>query len=200
VRFVVRLIKGEEMMVHRIVCLVAISLIVAAVTNSAAELQKEKTAIEVKRERFQPLGEARQVFLRLIRSIPWIVGVPTISLASDECASEAKMFIMTKKQSGSEIKVKPGDIIQIELQALGSAGYSWYIDQIDAKYLELISENTKHVSEDGKVGIPAVIIWQFKAKKHGSTEIKMDYYRKWEGVGKSVDHFFLKINISEKRG
>jgi predicted secreted protein len=124
----------------------------------------------------------------------------SIVSASDECASEAKMFIVTKKQSGSEIKVKPGDTIQIELQALGSAGYSWYIDQIDAEYVELISENAKHMSEGTKVGAPAVIVRQFKAKKHGSTKIKMDYYRKWEGVGKSVDHFFLKIIISEKRG
>lgn len=110
------------------------------------------------------------------------------------------MFIVTKKQSGSEIKVKPGDIIQVELLALGSAGYNWYIDQIDGEYLELISENTKRVSEGRKVGTPAVIMWQFKAKKQGSTEIKMDHYRKWKGVEKSVDHFFLKINVSEKRG
>jgi predicted secreted protein len=124
----------------------------------------------------------------------------SIVLASDECASEAKMFIMTKKQSGSEITIKPGDIIQVELLTSGSAGYNWCIDQIDGEYLELISENTKRVSEGRKVGAPAIIMWQFKAKKQGSTKIKMDHYRKWEGAEKSVDHFFLKINVSEKRG
>lgn len=124
----------------------------------------------------------------------------SVALAFAECANEAKMFIVTKQQSGSEIKVTPGDVIQIELPALGSAGYSWYIDRMDGGYLELVSESTRQASEDSKVGVPNVMIWQFKAKKKGMTEIKMDYYRKWEGVEKSADHFFLKINISEKRG
>ena len=118
--------------------------------------------------------------------------------ASDECAGEAKMFIVTKEQSGGEIKVKPGDIIQIELLTLGSAGYNWYIDHIDGEYLELISEKSRQVSEGGRIGAPVVMMWQFKVKKQGTAEIKMDCYRKWEGIEKSVDHFFLKINISEK--
>ena len=122
----------------------------------------------------------------------------TIISAFYGCTGEAKMFIITEKQSGSEVKIKPGDIIQVELLALGSAGYSWYIDQLDGEYLEPVSEKTTQVSKDRKVGAPALMIWQFKAKKQGSTEIKMDHYRKWEGVGKSVDHFFLKINISDK--
>jgi predicted secreted protein len=120
--------------------------------------------------------------------------------ATDEVANEAKVFIITKRHSGSEIKVKPGDIIQIELLASGSTGYNWYMDQIDGDYLEFISEKTKRVSEDRKVGAPDVIIWQFKAKKQGFTEIRLDYYRKWEGMEKSADHFFLKINVSDTRG
>ena len=110
------------------------------------------------------------------------------------------MFIVTKMQSGSEIKVKPGDIIQIELPALGSAGYNWHIEEIDSEYLEIESESTRQVSKDGKVGAPVVGIWKFKARKQGTTGIKMDLYRKWEGAGKSVDHFSLRVFISEERG
>jgi predicted secreted protein len=124
----------------------------------------------------------------------------SIVAASDESANGEKVFIITKKQSGSEIKVQAGDVIQIELLASGATGYNWYMDQIDQEYLEFISEKTKQVSDDRKVGAPDVIIWQFKAQKQGATEIKMDYYRKWEGMEKAADHFFLKINISDKRG
>jgi predicted secreted protein len=120
-------------------------------------------------------------------------------LASDKGSNEAKVFIITKKQSGSEIQVKPGDIIQVELNALGSAGYNWYMDQINGECLEFISEKTKQVSEERKIGAPVVMIWQFKAQKQGSNAIKMDYYRKWEGIEKAADHFSLKINISDKR-
>jgi hypothetical protein len=33
----------------------------------------------------------------------------------------------------------------------------------------------------------------------GQTEIKMDDHRKWEGVEKSTDHFFIAINMIKKR-
>ncbi len=115
--------------------------------------------------------------------------------APDEGTSRSNIFIMTKTDSGTEIKAKPGDVIQVELPSSGSAGYSWYIDQLDGKYLDLLSENTKPAADNNKVGAPVVVTWQFKVKKQGHTQIKMDYYRKWEGVKKAVDHFFLKINV-----
>jgi predicted secreted protein len=114
--------------------------------------------------------------------------------ALDKFADE-EMVIVQKEQSGQAITVKAGDIIQIELAEVGSAGYSWYIDNLDARYLELVSEETKKVSEEGKIGAPVMRVWRFKAEKVGQTEIKMDYYRKWEGVDKSTDNFFIKINI-----
>ena len=114
--------------------------------------------------------------------------------AFDKFAAEEKVIIR-KEQSGQAITVKAGDLIQIELPELGSAGYSWYIDNLDSQYLEFISEETRKVSEEGKIGAPVMHVWCFKAKKLGQTEIKMDYYRKWEGVKKSTDHFLIRINI-----
>jgi predicted secreted protein len=113
---------------------------------------------------------------------------------SDNFAGE-EMVIVQKEQSGQTITVKVGDIIQIELSEIGSAGYRWYIDNFDARYLELVSEETRKVSEEGKIGAPVMRVWRFKAEKVGQTEIKMDYYRKWEGVDRSTGNFFIKINI-----
>jgi len=118
----------------------------------------------------------------------------TMVSAFDKFAAEEKVIIR-KEQSGQAITVKAGDLIQIELPGLGSAGYSWYIGNLDSQYLEFISEETRKVSEEGKIGAPVMHVWCFKAKKLGQTEIKMDYYRKWEGVKKSTDHFLIRINI-----
>ena len=38
-------------------------------------------------------------------------------------------------------------------------------------------------------------VWRFKAEKPGACEIKMAYFRPWEGVGKAVDHFRLKLHV-----
>jgi predicted secreted protein len=77
---------------------------------------------------------------------------------------------------------------------LGSAGYGWYVDNLDKEHLELVSKETKVISK-GEVGAPVMGVWLFEAKKKGSSEIKMDYYRVWEGKDKATEHFSIKLTI-----
>jgi predicted secreted protein len=109
--------------------------------------------------------------------------------------TDQEMIIVHKEQNGKDRTVKATALIQIELAELGSAGYTWHINNLDSQYVELISEKTRKVSEEGKFGAPVMRVWRFKAKKAGRTEIKMDYYRNWEGVKKSQDYFFIRIKI-----
>ena len=60
--------------------------------------------------------------------------------------------------------------------------------------MELFSEKTKSVS-DGRVGGPVLGLWTFRAKEPGTVEIKMDYYRIWEGSAKAIDHFQVRIKV-----
>jgi predicted secreted protein len=109
--------------------------------------------------------------------------------------TDQEMIIVHKEQNGKDITVKSTALIQIELAELGSAGYTWHINNLDSQYVELISEKTRKVSKEGKLSAPVMRVWRFKAKKAGRTEIKMDYYRNWEGVKKSQDYFFIRIKI-----
>ena len=103
-------------------------------------------------------------------------------------------IIIKKQDNGKEISIKCGDVIQIELAAMGAAGYDWHIDNLDMEHLELISEETRAVSE-GKIGAPVIAIRRFKAKEKGPTEIKMDHYRVWEGKEKETENFSIKLTI-----
>jgi predicted secreted protein len=105
-----------------------------------------------------------------------------------------KTVTVKSKDNGTEIKVKCGDTVNIELEGMGSAGYSWFVDNLDTEHLELLSEKTKRTSED-KIGAPVLSIWQFKTLKKGHAEIKLDHYRKWEGIEKATEHFLIKLEI-----
>jgi len=105
-----------------------------------------------------------------------------------------KTLTITQEDNGKEISVKPGEKIRIELKELGSAGYGWYVENLDKEHLEFVSKETKVISE-GKVGAPVMAAWLFKAKKKGSSDIKMDYYRVWEGKDKATEHFSIKLTI-----
>ena len=102
--------------------------------------------------------------------------------------------ILQKQDNGKKITVKAGQVIQIQVEGMGGTGYWWYVQNLDAERVELLSEKTK-VASDGRMGGPVLGLWNFRAKEPGTTEIKMDYYRSWEGSAKAADHFQVRITI-----
>lgn len=104
--------------------------------------------------------------------------------------------ILDKKDNHKEISVKCGTVIQIELKEIGSAGYRWHVQNQDTEHVSLLDERTK-VPEEGKMGAPGLSIWRFRALEEGITEIKMAYYRDWEGPTKTAESFEIKLNIQK---
>jgi len=104
--------------------------------------------------------------------------------------------ILQKQDGGKEITVKAGQIIQIQLEGMGGTGFWWYIQNLDTRLVEPLSENTKAAS-DGRVGGPVLGLWTFLAQEPGTAQLMLDYYRIWEGSEKAADHFQVKIKIEK---
>jgi predicted secreted protein len=113
---------------------------------------------------------------------------------SGEEVNDKTLIEIKKQDNGKELTVKPGDIIRVELEEMGAAGYSWFVDNLNTEHLEMLSKKTKSISE-GKLGAPVQGVWLFRAKKKGSIEIHMDHYRVWEGKEKATEHFSIKLLI-----
>ena len=118
----------------------------------------------------------------------------TFCSGNDNETGYKDLMTITKGDNRKEITLHEGERFRIKLEELGSAGYNWYFDNLDEEQLELISKSTRAIS-DGEVGAPVMGVWLMKAKNKGSTEIKMDYYRIWEGKDKATDHFSVKLLI-----
>ena len=129
----------------------------------------------------------------MIPRITWLLLTCLMLSQSTLLAADATITV-TKEQGGREIALKVGNILQIELPGRGGTGYTWFADATGAPYLKLMSQTTRQVKE-GRLGGPVIQVWRFKAEKPGATEIKMAYYRPWEGVGQAVDHFLIKIRL-----
>jgi predicted secreted protein len=102
--------------------------------------------------------------------------------------------ILQKQDNGKEVRIKAGQAFQIQLEGMGGTGYWWYVQPPDSRHMELLSEKTKAQSA-GRVGGPVLGVWTFRAKEPGTTEIKMDYYRNWEGVERAAERFRVKITV-----
>jgi predicted secreted protein len=131
----------------------------------------------------------------VLRRITWLLLTcfmlsPSLLLAADATIT------VTKEQGGREIALKVGDILRIELPGKGGTGYSWFAEANGAPYLKLMDQTTRQLKE-GRVGGPVMQVWRFKAAQPGATEIKLDYYRPWEGAGKAVDQVIFKLRIEK---
>ncbi len=112
----------------------------------------------------------------------------------DTTYSDSEMII-TGKDSGREITVNQGEIIQIELEAVGGTGYMWAVDAFDEEHLGIVHTETKSFFKEGLTGAPITYIWRLKAKRPGETAVIMLYYRPWEGKDKAADTFTIKLRI-----
>lgn len=134
-----------------------------------------------------------QIIIFLILSLLPIL----MAEATEKETPEAKppVIILEQKDQGKEIKINLGEVVGIKLKALGSAGYQWHFDDSTFKYFELIEYKTEPTSPDQKVGAAVWSIWSLKSIKAGAGEIRMDYFRIWEGRDSALDHFTVKVNI-----
>ena len=129
----------------------------------------------------------------MLPQITWLLLTGLMLCQSPLLAADATITV-TKEQGGREIALKVGNILRIELPGKGGTGYLWVVEETFAPCLKLMSEATQKVGEP-RPGSPVMQVWSFKAEQPGATEIKMVYYRPWEGVGKAVDHFLIKLHI-----
>jgi len=113
---------------------------------------------------------------------------------AEERIGDGKTVVLNKQDSGKQIDVNIGEVVQVELEAMGTAGYQWFVESLDQEILRLISEGTK-VLHPGRLGAPVLMVWKFEVIKEGTTEIKMNHYRSWEGKAHSTDHFDVKIKV-----
>ena len=128
-----------------------------------------------------------------IPRITWLLITWLMLTQSTLLAAEATITV-TKEQGGREVALKVGNILEIELPGRGGTGYSWFAEDTFAPYLKLVDQATQKAGER-RLGGPVIQIWRFRAEKPGATEIKMAYYRPWEGVGQAKDRFLIKIRI-----
>ena len=141
------------------------------------------------------MGAKRKTLSAVVGMI-WAVSLPIFFPGQSEGRAMGKKtdVILQRQDNGAEVKLKAGQVFQVQLAGMGGTGYWWYLQPMDARHVELLGEKTQAQTE-GHLGGPVLGIWIFQAKEAGTTEIKMDYYRIWEGVDKAIEKFRVKIRV-----
>ena len=136
--------------------------------------------------------------IKIWSAVRWILTIslmiPLLGLSEGRAMGNEPAVILQKQNNGQEVRLKEGQVFQIQLPGMGGTGYWWYVEPLDARHVELLSEKTQ-AQFDGRVGGAVLGLWDFRAKEPGTAEVRMDYYRKWEGVERAAESFRVKVTI-----
>jgi len=97
--------------------------------------------------------------------------------------------------SGRVIKMKPGDTVEIVLDANPTTGYQWKALPWDTKVIEQI-DKPAYKSRSEAIGSGGELTFYFKALSTGQTPLKFIYFRDFEKDVPPIKSFKVTIVVS----
>src|SRR5712664_986258 len=94
---------------------------------------------------------------------------------SAETGSVNAMLSLTENDEGRSVEVRAGDTVRISLPENATTGYRWAIDRIDEEVIEAVGSEPNYPG--GAVGSGGHVVFTFKAKKAGTGEVTLKYWR-----------------------
>ncbi len=111
----------------------------------------------------------------------------TVAVGSEEFAQASNITKQITIETGSELTVR--------LDSNATTGFSW-TDPVIGTTAVLAQVDNKYVAPSGgAVGAAGTQVWTFKASAKGSTTVKADYSRPWEGGEKAARTFLLTVTV-----
>jgi predicted secreted protein len=99
------------------------------------------------------------------------------------------------QDNGKEIRMQAGEVIELALEEQGGTGFTWEFDHLDKNHFQVAHTETRSLAAQPLMGGPVLKVWQLKTKGPGEARLGLDYLRPWEGRGKAVKHFEVKVHI-----
>ena len=84
-------------------------------------------------------------------------------------------------QTGGQVSLKVGAVLEVRLEANHTTGYSWIAAPVANPVLmrQGAAKYEEHAS-GGKAGVGGLEVWRFKAVKGGKQGLSFEYRRPWE--------------------
>lgn len=100
-------------------------------------------------------------------------------------------------QNDTTIKLKVNEVLQIELPGNAGTGFEWRFKKLDDKLFVLLGSHKKIFEKDDPnyVGNAYLKSWSVKAIKAGSSDVRLLYYRAWEGEEMAEKSLSVKVVI-----
>lgn len=102
--------------------------------------------------------------------------------------------LLRNQQHGKMFWAKKDRPFRIELATNPTTGYNWYIAALDETQFK-VRRSGYDPAATGRVGSGGTSFWEIVPLKKGLGDIKLLYYRVWEGPAKAVDRFAVRVLV-----
>ena len=94
----------------------------------------------------------------------------------------------------NEFQVEIGDKITVKLCSNPTTGFQWEYEISEENVLKEEDHDFEEPEGDG-VGAPGIEVWTFEAVAKGTTEVRMEYSRPWEGGEKEEWTYTMTVIV-----
>jgi len=100
-------------------------------------------------------------------------------------------MILNEQDRGRTVEAPMGDVITVRLKENPTTGYHWAVETTTG--LELVGDRFEAGS--GAIGAAGVRVLQFRAPRAGSNNLRLKYWREWEGEASVTERFDANIIV-----
>jgi inhibitor of cysteine peptidase len=131
-----------------------------------------------------------------IRSFFCVFALLAVLISLTGCQSSTEVR-MDNQANGSEVTVKPEQVLVIQLESNPTTGYGWEITQYDEAVLKTQGDAEYVSSDPGQklVGAGGVEVFRFKPIVSGKTHLQLVYRRSWEVDVEPIQTFDLDVTV-----
>ena len=104
------------------------------------------------------------------------------------------MQSLTEADNERTVELRVGASVRLTLPENATTGYRWAIDRLDRDVVEEAGSEA-HPS-GGAIGSAGNVSFDFRAKKAGSGEVALKYWRHFEGDASIVKRFRFRLNAT----
>ncbi|MGD2051102.1 MAG: protease inhibitor I42 family protein [Acidimicrobiia bacterium] len=121
-------------------------------------------------------------------------GTHATSAGAETTTAPSQTYVLTMDDTGIDLEVTVGDVVEITLEGNPSTGYGWEVDLVDTAVLAPAGEPA-FVTDSDLVGAPGAFTFTFDAVAAGSTGLELVERRPWEPEAAPLDAFGATITV-----
>jgi inhibitor of cysteine peptidase len=115
------------------------------------------------------------------------------AVAAETGKAHVMQFMQSLTEADSErtVELRVGEGVRLTLPENATTGYRWAIDRLDRDVVDMAGSDSRY---GGGIGAAGNVTFDFTARKAGSSEIALKYWRHFEGDGSIVKRFSFRLN------